>query len=76
MDLELIADAVLKKLKARYPNKFSVEDSINRDYTKESQASGLLGNKYWTTTGIKPRSSLLFFCLFIGQFYENLYLHP
>ena len=43
MDLELIADAVLKKLKARYPNKFSVEDSINRDYTKESQASGLLG---------------------------------
>lgn len=43
MDLELIADAVLKKLKARYPNKFSVEDSINRDYSKESQASGLLG---------------------------------
>lgn len=43
MDLESIADAVIKKLKARYPNKFSVEDSINRDYTKESQASGLLG---------------------------------
>lgn len=43
MDLESIADSVLKKLKARYPNKFSVEDSINRDYTKESQASGLLG---------------------------------
>ena len=43
MNLESIADAVIKKLKARYPNKFSVEDSINRDYTKESQASGLLG---------------------------------
>ena len=43
MDLELIADSVLKKLKARYPEKFSVEDSINRDYAKESQASGLLG---------------------------------
>lgn len=43
MNLELIADAVIKKLKARYPEKFSVEDSINRDYTKESQASGLLG---------------------------------
>lgn len=42
MNLESIADAVIKKLKARYPNKFSVEDSINRDYTKESQASGLL----------------------------------
>ena len=43
MDLESIANSVIKKLKARYPNKFSVEDSINRDYTKESQASGLLG---------------------------------
>lgn len=43
MNLESIADAVIKKLKARYPNKFSVEDSINRDYSKESQASGLLG---------------------------------
>lgn len=43
MNLESIADAVIKKLKARYPNKFSVEDSINRDYTKESEASGLLG---------------------------------
>ncbi len=43
MDLESIADSVIKKLKARYPNKFSVEDSINRDYTKESEASGLLG---------------------------------
>lgn len=43
MNLESIADAVIKKLKARYPNKFSVEDSINRDYVKESEASGLLG---------------------------------
>lgn len=43
MDLESVANSVIKKLKARYPNKFSVEDSINRDYTKESQASGLLG---------------------------------
>lgn len=43
MDMETVADAVIKKLKARYPEKFSVEDSINRDYTKESQASGLLG---------------------------------
>lgn len=43
MDMETVADSVLKKLKARYPEKFSVEDSINRDYTKESQASGLLG---------------------------------
>ena len=43
MNLESIADAVIKKLKARYPNKFSVEDSINRDYSKESEASGLLG---------------------------------
>lgn len=43
MNLESIADAVIKKLKARYPNKFSVEDSINRDYAKESEASGLLG---------------------------------
>lgn len=43
MDMETVADKVFKKLKARYPNKFSVEDSINRDYTKESQASGLLG---------------------------------
>lgn len=43
MDMETVADAVIKKLKARYPNKFSVEDSINRDYTKESEASGLLG---------------------------------
>lgn len=43
MDMETVADSVIKKLKARYPNKFSVEDSINRDYTKESEASGLLG---------------------------------
>lgn len=43
MDMETVANSVIKKLKARYPNKFSVEDSINRDYTKESQASGLLG---------------------------------
>lgn len=43
MDMETVADSVLKKLKARYPEKFSVEDSINRDYAKESQASGLLG---------------------------------
>ena len=43
MNLESIADAVIKKLKARYPNKFSVNDSINRDYAKESEASGLLG---------------------------------
>lgn len=43
MNLESIADAVIKKLKARYPEKFSVEDSINRDYAKESEASGLLG---------------------------------
>lgn len=43
MDMETVADSVIKKLKARYPNKFSVEDSINRDYTKGSQASGLLG---------------------------------
>lgn len=43
MDMETVADSVIKKLKARYPNKFSVEDSINRDYAKESEASGLLG---------------------------------
>lgn len=43
MDMETVADSVIKKLKARYPEKFSVEDSINRDYAKESQASGLLG---------------------------------
>lgn len=43
MDMETVADKVFKKLKARYPNKFSVEGSINRDYTKESEASGLLG---------------------------------
>lgn len=43
MDMETVADKVFKKLKARYPEKFSVEDSINRDYAKESQASGLLG---------------------------------
>ena len=43
MDMETVANSVIKKLKARYPNKFSVEDSINRDYTKESEASGLLG---------------------------------
>ena len=43
MDMETVADSVIKKLKARYPNKFLVEDSINRDYTKESEASGLLG---------------------------------
>lgn len=43
MDMETVANSVIKKLKARYPEKFSVEDSINRDYAKESQASGLLG---------------------------------
>nr|DAV75805.1 MAG TPA: NTP-PPase-like protein [Caudoviricetes sp.] len=43
MDMETVADKVFKKLKARYPEKFSVEDSINRDYSKESEASGLLG---------------------------------
>lgn len=42
MDMETVADKVFKKLKARYPEKFSVEDSINRDYAKESEASGLL----------------------------------
>lgn len=31
----------IDKLKARYPEKFTVEDSLNRDYKKESEQSGL-----------------------------------
>lgn len=36
-----IAKANIDKLKARYPEKFTVEDSLNRDYEKESEQSGL-----------------------------------
>lgn len=36
-----IAKANINKLKARYPEKFTVEDSLNRDYEKESEQSGL-----------------------------------
>ena len=36
-----IAQANIEKLKARYPDKFTVEDSLNRDYEKESKQSGL-----------------------------------
>lgn len=36
-----ITQANIDKLKARYPEKFTVEDSLNRDYKKESEQSGL-----------------------------------
>lgn len=36
-----ITNANIEKLKARYPEKFTVEDSLNRDYEKESKQSGL-----------------------------------
>lgn len=36
-----ITKANIDKLKARYPEKFTVEDSLNRDYKKESEQSGL-----------------------------------
>ncbi len=39
--LKEIMKANIKKLKARYPEKFTVEDSLNRDYKKESKESGL-----------------------------------
>lgn len=36
-----ITNANIEKLKARYPDRFTVEDSLNRDYEKESKQSGL-----------------------------------
>lgn len=36
-----ITKANIDKLKARYPEKFTVKDSLNRDYEKESKQSGL-----------------------------------
>lgn len=44
VDKNEIANRNLLKLKARFPDKFTVEDSMNRDYEKESEASGLKGN--------------------------------
>lgn len=38
---EEVANACIKKLKVRFPDKFTLEASLNRDYEKESEATGL-----------------------------------
>ena len=39
--LKEIMEANIKKLKARYAEKFTTEESENRDYEKESEAAGI-----------------------------------